>query len=147
MREEIVLETLCFTHSEVVANLHQRAFDENWSAKEFQNLITLPASFGFLALKGGLPIGFVLCQGDDVEAEIITIASDPDCERRGVGTILVQRVFEQTQRLFLEVAEDNIKAMSFYVKQGFETIGKRPRYYNRGNGNRCDALVMQKEVS
>jgi len=147
MREEIVLEALCVAHSEVVANLHQRAFDENWSAKEFQNLITMPASFGFLALKGALPVGFVLCQGDDVEAEIITIASDPACERRGIGTILLQCVLKQTQRLFLEVAEDNIKAINFYEKQDFQTIGKRPRYYNRGSGNHCDALVMQKEVS
>lgn len=131
-------------HKNIVAALHQEAFEEHWSAAEFGDLITLPASFGWLAVDKEEPLGFVLCQGDEVEAEIITIATRPAARRQGVATILLRNIFTRTRRLFLEVAADNISAQTFYEKSGFAQIGVRKNYYKRESGS-IDALILAKD--
>ena len=44
------------------------------------------------------------------------------------------------RQFFLEVREGNRKAINLYMRHGFETIGKRRRYYTETNE---DALVMR----
>ena len=46
--------------------------------------------------------------------------------------------------LWLEVAVDNAAAVALYEKAGFETTGRRPRYYARPSGERVDALLMRR---
>lgn len=140
----MTLVDLTAFHADIVAELHRTGFEEHWSPKAFADLITLPASFGFLALKDDQPVGFILCQGDDVEAEIITIATHPDARRTGVAHQLVSTIGTKTQRLFLEVAEDNPGAIAFYEQMGFTTVGRRKNYYKRHNRDDVDALVMEK---
>ena len=49
------------------------------------------------------------------------------------------------QRLFLEVRPSNRGAIALYFDEGFNEIGRRPRYYP-GRDGREDALVMAKEL-
>ena len=46
--------------------------------------------------------------------------------------------------LWLEVAHDNDAALALYLRAGFETAGRRPGYYARGQGEYADALVMRR---
>lgn len=132
-------------HCAVIADLHAESFTENWSTQAFADLISLPATFGFLAFDrdNDDPFGFVLCQGDDIEAEIITIATRPSVRRKGVAGALLKAACTQTARMFLEVATDNLSAISFYEKHGFAKIGVRKNYYKRPNGAVVDALVYE----
>ena len=43
------------------------------------------------------------------------------------------------RRMLLEVSEDNLGALAFYVGQGFSEIDRRPRYYRDG----ADAIVLE----
>ena len=43
----------------------------------------------------------------------------------------------------LETAVDNLAALSFYKRHGYNVIRTWPRYYSNG----VDALVMKKELS
>lgn len=140
----MTLVELTAFHADIVAELHRTSFQENWSAKAFAELMTLPASFGFLALKDDQPVGFILCQGDAVEAEIITIATQPAARRTGIAGQLVTNIGSKTQRLFLEVAEDNPAALAFYTQFGFTQVGRRKNYYKHHNRDDVDALVMEK---
>jgi ribosomal-protein-alanine N-acetyltransferase len=49
------------------------------------------------------------------------------------------------QRVFLEVRPSNPNAIALYHKEGFNEIGRRPRYYPARDG-REDALVMAMEL-
>ena len=49
------------------------------------------------------------------------------------------------QRVFLEVRPSNAAAIALYHAEGFNEIGRRPRYYP-AKGGREDALVMAKEL-
>ncbi|NVK17084.1 MAG: GNAT family N-acetyltransferase [Methylocystaceae bacterium] len=129
-------------HAEVIAHIHKDAFDEHWSTDEFSNLITLPATFGFLYQTDGQPLGFILCQGDALEAEIITIATHLNARRQGVGRQLIKTAFDESIRLYLEVAQDNSVARQFYRNMGFLQVGLRKKYYKRNGKASVDALVL-----
>jgi ribosomal-protein-alanine N-acetyltransferase len=49
------------------------------------------------------------------------------------------------KRVFLEVRPSNTAAIALYDAEGFNEIGRRPRYYPARNG-REDALVMALEL-
>jgi ribosomal-protein-alanine N-acetyltransferase len=42
----------------------------------------------------------------------------------------------------LETSVDNLSALSFYKRHGYNVIRTRPRYYSNG----VDALVMKKDL-
>jgi len=136
---------LGLAHCALIADLHAESFTENWSTQAFMDLVGLPATFGFLACEreGADPFGFILCQGDNIEAEIITIATRPGVRRQGVAGALLKAACAKTAGMFLEVATDNQSAISFYEKHGFTRIGVRKNYYRRPDGMAVDALVYQ----
>lgn len=136
---------LNFAHSDLVVELHNNAFNEVWSTKAFLDLIELPATFGFLCSVEDQPAGFILCQGDGEEAEIITIATHGEFRRQGVAQALLDGAFERTEVMFLEVAEDNVAARRLYEKNGFQTVGIRKKYYKRSSHTFIDALILRKE--
>jgi len=49
------------------------------------------------------------------------------------------------QRVFLEVRPSNTPALALYHREGFNEIGRRPRYYPAAQG-REDAVVMAIEL-
>lgn len=79
------------------------------------------------------------------EAEVQTIAVDPNREGRGLGTALLTELLREAARrdcgdVVLEVREDNPRAQEMYRRFGFVQIGLRRGYYQPAN---VDALVMR----
>lgn len=78
------------------------------------------------------------------EADIANIATLPQCRGCGIGFRLLTKMIDiarddGAERIFLEVRESNVPAMSLYEKSGFAKIGKRRNYYNNP---REDAVIM-----
>ena len=78
------------------------------------------------------------------EPHIATIATHPDFRRQGIGArILAQAILDArafgARLAFLEVRASNEVAQAMYRKFGFQTSGRRPKYY-RDNGE--DAILM-----
>jgi ribosomal-protein-alanine N-acetyltransferase len=65
------------------------------------------------------------------------LAVDPSHRREGVGARLVERVFEDCERAWVEVRRGNRAAQNFYLKLGFRLAGEIRRYYGDE-----DAFVM-----
>ena len=79
----------------------------------------------------------------DEVADLHRIAVVPCSRRNGVArdllTVLVDQAHRQGAiRMLLEVAEENMAAISLYQSFGFATISRRRRYYPSG----ADSLVM-----
>ncbi|MDR6867274.1 ribosomal-protein-alanine acetyltransferase [Microbacterium resistens] len=79
------------------------------------------------------------------DADIQTIAIDAahrgEGRGRGLLRALVAVAAERGAReVFLDVRADNMPAIALYASEGFEEIGRRPRYY-RPDG--MDAIVMK----
>jgi ribosomal-protein-alanine N-acetyltransferase len=79
------------------------------------------------------------------EAEVLTIAVDPEREGRGLGAVLLTELMREAARracddVVLEVRVDNERAQRLYRRFGFAGIGVRKGYYQPMN---VDALVMR----
>ena len=49
--------------------------------------------------------------------------------------------------VFLEVEENNMPARRLYDRAGFETVGRRDRYYKEATGVELNALIMRRDLS
>ncbi len=88
----------------------------------------------------------------DDEAELLTLATDPDRQRNGYGTTCLktfeaQAIIRGANRAFLEVDSENEGALRLYQTAGFETVALRKGYYALSGGRRSDAIVMAKALT
>jgi len=95
--------------------------------------------------------GFIVGRLAADEAEIIDVVVLPSFRRRGIGRKLVEGLCRAValagaERIFLEVAEDNLPAHMLYQELGFEAVAKRERYYARAEADRVDAIVMKRDL-
>lgn len=133
---------------EALAALHARCFDppEAWSAASFAGL--LDTSGVFLE---HTPTGIALGRVTLDEAELLTLAVEPAIRRQGAGARLLA-AFEATAtrmgaaRAFLEVAADNVPAIALYRQAGYAVSGRRQGYYRTQDGQRVDALLMDRTL-
>jgi ribosomal-protein-alanine N-acetyltransferase len=93
-------------------------------------------------------VGYAVVSCVDDIAELQRIGVTSSLRRSGVGSELLGEVFgvarrEGTQRLLLEVREDNRAAIAMYAAHGFVEIDRRPRYYRDG----ATAIVMRLPVA
>ncbi|MEE2526687.1 GNAT family N-acetyltransferase [Hyphobacterium sp. HN65] len=130
-----------------LAALHARCFPSGWPAAEIARLIS---ETGVIALKAGddEPTGFILVRRVADEAEILTLAVDPEHRRHGHARALLTSASEiliasGTLKFFLEVSGGNTAAISLYSLAGFSQAGRRRAYYSDGS----DALVMEKTLA
>lgn len=95
--------------------------------------------------------GYILATIIADEAEIISIAVDPDHQGRGIaGDLLLQfmthcRTFDVAV-ITLEVAADNLPALGLYRQHGFAEFGLRKGYYRHGN-QKTDAIMMKCRIT
>lgn len=142
-----------------LAEIHAASFKHAWSDGDLEKMFSNKNYLCMVAhpprTVKSKPSGFVLVRSVLDEAEIITIATNPNIRRKGVARKLLQEAirrlqFDRRQKLFLEVDEANKPAINLYKSLGFKTISERSGYYSDGknaNGKKSTALVMQLELS
>jgi ribosomal-protein-alanine N-acetyltransferase len=93
--------------------------------------------------------GFIVAEvGRRGIGHIITIDVVAATRRRGVGSLLLRAAEDRLRSVgsfavALETAVDNVSALRFYKRHGYDVIQTLPRYYSNGT----DALVLQKELA
>lgn len=123
--------------------IHKQCFENAWSEQEFIDLLNLPTSRLWMNKKGML-----LCSHVADEMEVLTFGIVPKYRRQGEGQKLLEEMFKYAQenhlqKIYLDVAEDNISAIKLYEKLGFELTYRRKGYYKNGQ---TDALVYIKQI-
>lgn len=88
-------------------------------------------------------IGFISFSSIYERCEINYIAVREDYRRKGIAQRLLDYCFNNNdfESISLEVRADNLAAINFYLKNGFEKVSTRDKYY----GN-VDAVMMVKKV-
>ena len=91
--------------------------------------------------------GFLVADADRGSGHIITIDVLGAVRRSGVGSLLLRAAEDrlrasQCRSVELETAVDNLSALSFYKRHGYDVIKTFPRYYSNG----VDALVLEKDL-
>ena len=86
-------------------------------------------------------IGFVCFFHVRDEIEIIRICIVKSHQRKNYGSILINEIKKlNIKKIFLEVSIENVNAINFYLKNGFQKIGVRKGYYANDKSSRIDAL-------
>jgi len=123
-----------------IATLHRDALSKNWSRESFEQFITSPTNYVWIAEQESTLIAFLITQTVAGETEIISLAVAPEHRREGIASQMMQHA---PAPCFLEVRADNENAIAFYQKHNFLEVGCRKNYYSTSTG-KVDALIMQK---
>ncbi|MEP5758027.1 MAG: GNAT family N-acetyltransferase [Litoreibacter sp.] len=130
------------------AELHAKCFvtPRAYKAHEFQSLL---AGTGIVVFEQ--PHGFLVCRIIADEAELLTVAVDPDARRKGVashllGSLLAHCEAARVTTIFLDVAVSNHAAQALYEIHGFIETTRRNAYYRRPDGGREDAVLMMRDI-
>jgi len=114
-----------------------------WTERDYTRVVQGDMA-GWIAEENGEASAFVVARrvGDDLE--ILNFAVQPARRHRGVGATLLRAVLDwsgtfHAAKAFLEVRVSNLAAIRFYEHNGFEVVGRRPRYYTAPVE---DALVL-----
>lgn len=134
---------------DAVLDIELRAYPFPWTRGIFQDC--LRANYPAWVLhRGGAIIGYGMLSLAADEAHVLNVCTAPEEQGQGHGRRLLRALLQLgrargAQRVFLEVRPSNIAAIALYHEEGFNEIGRRPRYYPARHG-REDALVMAKEL-
>ena len=125
------------------------AYPFPWSLTIFRDCLRAdyPA---WVLTRGEAVVGYFLMSLAAGEAHVLKICIAPEWQGRGLGRRLLRALLQIAQargaeRVFLEVRPSNHPAIALYHSEGFNEIGRRPRYYPAFTG-REDALVMAMEL-
>jgi ribosomal-protein-alanine N-acetyltransferase len=132
-----------------VERIERRTYPTPWSRSMFAGELVKPSSIclGAYDADGGRLLGYLIVSRYVDAWHVMNVAVDPDHQRRGIATVLLDRLFERTagdaQRGYtLEVRVSNSAAISLYERLGFRARGVRRAYYT---DNQEDALIMWRD--
>ena len=103
-------------------------------------------SFRIWKIDIGKIIGYVSFFEIKDEAEIIKIGIEKSYQRKNYGSYVISEMKRMgIKKIFLEVSVENIKAINFYLKNGFHKTGIRKGYYKQTDNTRVDAFILSLE--
>lgn len=117
-----------------------------WTAAHFEADVG-SARRVFVWEADGRPVAFAVLQVAADEAHLHNFMVHPAHRRKGLGSMLLQKVMIEARDsgaavFVLDVDAANRPAITMYLKAGFQTLEKRRASYPRGE----DALVMKKDL-
>jgi ribosomal-protein-alanine acetyltransferase len=133
-----------------LSRLHVASFDHGWTPQDFATWLARPEGFAMVAISERETVAFGLALEAGADAELLTIATDPQLRHGGWGRQIFRGLDEEAharglERWILEVARNNVAAQGLYRSHGFVEIGVRKAYYQTSDG-RVDAIVMSRKV-
>jgi ribosomal-protein-alanine N-acetyltransferase len=145
----VILRRLAVHDLGAIERIEQRSYPTPWSRSMFAGELAKPSSvcLGAFDAETEALLGYAIVSRYVDAWHVMNLAVDPENRRRGIGTALLERLFEVTsgdgQRGYtLEVRVSNSGAIRLYERAGFRARGIRRGYYT---DNREDALIMWRD--
>ena len=136
--------------SDKFAKIHSKSFNQKnlkYSSDFILSLLKNP-SISYIYKKNK---GFCIFSCNEKEAEIITMAILPKYQNQGIGFLILTELEGilseiSCNKVFLEVASNNLIAIHLYDKLGFKSFGIRKNYYSISENKKVNAILMKKII-
>lgn len=120
-----------------------------WPPESYARLAESPGGLVLVCEASGQPVAFLAARQAADEAEILNIAVHRDLRRKGVASTLLLAALDEFRRasiarVFLELRESNLPALTLYNRHGFTPSGRRKAYYHHPTE---DAVCMLRELT
>ena len=147
MKTAVDIRALKIGDLNAIESIERRSYATPWSRSMFAGELAKPGSLCLGAFEDDRLAGYLITSRYVDAWHVMNIAVNPAFRRRGIGTALLERLFELTDEggrrgYTLEVRVSNEGAIKLYERLGFTARGKRRGYYT---DNREDALVMWRD--
>lgn len=145
----VVLRPLTAEDLDALDAMEQALFGPGaWSRSSMAEEIAGPGRWYVGAESGGELVGYAGLWFDGDDAQVMTLGTRPDVQRRGIGRMLLDALVARARELdadsvLLEVRVDNEPAQELYRRAGFRRLALRKRYYQPEN---VDAWTMRKTL-
>lgn len=121
-----------------------------WNEREMKELMKKNNFFSVIALKNKKIEGFGFFFQFNNYLDIYSLLVAPKSRNKGVANEIIEHTVaycksKKIKKIVLEVNETNIKAINFYKKKKFVTLGTRKNYYKLGN-RLFDAILMERKI-
>jgi ribosomal-protein-alanine N-acetyltransferase len=129
--------------------LRDSAEAAQWPPESYAKLAESPGGLVLVCDASGQPVGFVAARQAADEAEILNIAVHRDLRGKGIASALLLAALDEFRRsaiarVFLELRESNLPALTLYSRQGFTPSGRRKAYYHHPDE---DAVCMLRKLT
>jgi ribosomal-protein-alanine N-acetyltransferase len=130
-----------------IEEIEVAAYPTPWSRSMFASELAKPSSICVGAFEGDVLAGYMIISRYVDAWHVMNIAVESSYRRRGIATMLLEHLFDATQRdarrgYTLEVRVSNTGAQKLYERMGFKPRGLRRGYYT---DNREDAIIMWRD--
>jgi ribosomal-protein-alanine N-acetyltransferase len=122
-----------------IYEVEKKAFkpDDVYSVELLRFLCSYCGDHSYVYVADGKIVGYIITCIEGNAAHVISIATDPQYRRRGVGKSLLCTALSllakgEVQEVFLEVRVTNEAALSLYRAAGFELVETLKNYYSDG---------------
>jgi ribosomal-protein-alanine N-acetyltransferase len=127
--------------------VERECFNDPYPLQFFDALIKTERERFFVVDEDGKIVGYAVATASGRDGKVISVAVNPGCRRRGIGTALLSAVTgrlaeEGVRDIHLEVRKGNGAAISFYERMGFRAFSEIRHYYRDGE----DALVLKRLI-
>ena len=128
-----------------VLRIESECFEFPWSEDDFVNCLRQRNCIGMVAEHDDRVVGFMIYELHKSRLHIINFAVLDSCQRRGVGTQMLQKLVgklsqQRRNKILLEVRETNLKAQLFFKKNSFRAVSVLRDFYDDTTE---DAYLMQ----
>ena len=142
----MTIEPMTAQTVDAVAALESQCFSTPWSHKDLVSELQNPWAIWITAMENSQLAGYLGIQYGPDGADIMSIATSPDFRGKGIARQLLSHmerllIAKQLKWITLEVRPSNASALALYTTQGFQQVGRRPKYYQKPTE---DALLLTK---
>ncbi len=148
MENSIKIEQISKNDASSVAKIEKECFSTPFSEDDILDYIDNPIWHFFVAKIDESIVGYISFTKIIDECQIVNVATSPSARKMGVGKALIERLLSYAKengctKLFLEVRESNLPAISLYKKFGFLPVGISKNHYTQPKEN---AVLMNLEI-
>lgn len=144
MQNKLTFRAMTQDDADAVAAIEEKSFAMPWKRDDFWREATNELATYIVGELDGKIIAYAGAWVSFNQAEVMSVAVDPDFRAQGVGTILFGELINRVKArgaksITLEVRPSNTAAIKLYQSFGLKSVGRRRGYY-LDNGE--DALIM-----